>query len=276
MVFLKNIFLTIGKSTMKIFTVDAFTAKPFAGNPAAVCLVSGPVSETWMQQVAQEMNLSETAFVYAVKDGFNLQWFTPTTEVDLCGHATLATAFVLWEANILGRNETAHFHTKSGLLTARIQDSWIELDFPAEPALEVETPTILIEALGVHPLYIGKNRFDYIVEVASEQTLMRIQPDFAMLAKLSVRGIIVTSKSNQPSTDFVSRFFGPAASVNEDPVTGSAHCCLGPYWQKKINKDNFTAYQASSRGGIVKLQVYNDRVKLMGQAVMIMRGELTI
>lgn len=261
---------------MKIFTVDAFTDKPFAGNPAAVCLITKPVSETWMQQVAQEMNLSETAFVYPGKDGFNLQWFTPATEVDLCGHATLATAFVLWEENILGRNETARFYTKSGLLTAKLQGSWIELDFPAEPANEAEAPQALIDALGIQPLYTGRNRFDYIVEVASEQLVKRVQPDFVMLAKVPARGVMVTSRSDQHSVDFVSRFFGPAAGVNEDPVTGSAHCCLGPYWQKKMNKDSFTAYQASSRGGVVKLQVVKERVKLIGQAIIIMRGELTV
>jgi PhzF family phenazine biosynthesis protein len=211
---------------MKIFTVDAFTDKPFAGNPAAVCLLAKSESENWMQQVAQEMNLSETAFVSPVQDGFNLRWFTPTTEVDLCGHATLATAFVLWEENLLSRNETARFYTKSGLLTASLQGNWIELDFPAEPAQEATAPQELLQALGVQPLYAGKNRFDYIIEVESEQVLSEIHPDFALLAKVPVRGVIVTSKSSRHNFDFVSRFFGPAAGVNEDPVTGSAHCCL--------------------------------------------------
>lgn len=261
---------------MKIFIVDAFTDKSFGGNPAAVCLLAQPRSDNWMQQVAQEMNLSETAFVYRVQDGYNLRWFTPTTEVDLCGHATLATAFVLWEVNYLTRNETARFHTKSGLLTASLKENWIELDFPAEPAYEVTTPQELVQALDIKPLYTGKNRFDYIVEVESEQILRNIQPDFTLLAKLPVRGVIVTSQSNQNTFDFVSRFFGPAAGVNEDPVTGSAHCCLGPYWQKKLNKDTFTAYQASSRGGILKLQVMEERVKLIGQAVIILRGELAV
>jgi PhzF family phenazine biosynthesis protein len=261
---------------MKIFTVDAFTDKPFAGNPAAVCLLAQPKSEAWMQHVAQEMNLSETAFVYRIKDGYHLRWFTPAIEVDLCGHATLATAFVLWEVNYLTRNEVARFQTKSGLLTASLKENWIELDFPAEPAQEAEAPQELIQALGVQPLFTGKNRFDYIIEVASEDILKSIQPDFALLATVPARGIIVTSRSSQDSFDFVSRFFGPAAGVNEDPVTGSAHCCLGPYWQHKLFKDSFTAYQASARGGIVKVRVVNERVKLTGQAVIVLRGELAI
>jgi PhzF family phenazine biosynthesis protein len=261
---------------MKIFTVDAFTNKPFAGNPAAVCLLAQPKSEAWMQHVAQEMNLSETAFVYRIKDGYHLRWFTPAIEVDLCGHATLATAFVLWEVNYLTRNEVARFQTKSGLLTASLKENWIELDFPAEPAQEAEAPQELIQALGVQPLFTGKNRFDYIIEVASEDILKSIQPDFALLATVPARGIIVTSRSSQDSFDFVSRFFGPAAGVNEDPVTGSAHCCLGPYWQHKLFKDSFTAYQASARGGIVKVRVVNERVKLTGQAVIVLRGELAI
>jgi PhzF family phenazine biosynthesis protein len=259
---------------MKIFTVDAFTDKPFAGNPAAVCLLAQPRADTWMQQVAQEMNLSETAFVYIGKDGYNLRWFTPTTEVDLCGHATLATAFVLWEVNYLTRNEVARFHTKSGLLTASLKENWIELDFPSEPAQELTPPQELIQALQIKPLYTGKNRFDYLVEVESEDVVRSIQPDFGLLVKVPARGVIVTSRSSQKEYDFISRFFGPAAGVNEDPVTGSAHCCLGPYWQQKLSKDTFTAFQASARGGLVKLRVVNDRVKLIGQAVIVMRGEL--
>jgi PhzF family phenazine biosynthesis protein len=181
---------------------------------------------------------------------------------------------VLWEVNYLTRNEVARFHTKSGLLTASLKENWIELDFPSEPAQEVAPPQELIQALQINPSYIGKNRFDYLIEVESEDVVRSIQPDFGLLAKVPARGVIVTSISSQKEYDFVSRFFGPAAGVNEDPVTGSAHCCLGPYWQKKLLKDTFTAFQVSVRGGLVKLRVVNDRVKLTGQAVIVMRGEL--
>lgn len=262
---------------MKLFKVDAFTDKPFAGNPAAVCLLAQPKSETWMQHIAQEMNLSETAFIHPVIDGgYNLRWFTPVTEVDLCGHATLATAHVLWEINYLTTHEEARFHTKSGLLTAKRKESWIELNFPAEVAQAAETPADMSKALGVKPVFVGKNRFDYIIEVESEEVLRNIQPNFDLLAKLPARGIIVTSLSANPAYDFVSRFFAPASGIDEDPVTGSAHCCLGPYWQQKLNKNSLVGFQASKRGGIVKVKVNENRVFLTGQAVIILRGELIV
>jgi PhzF family phenazine biosynthesis protein len=262
---------------MKLFKVDAFTDKPFAGNPAAVCLLAQSKSEAWMQNIAQEMNLSETAFIHPVIDGgYNLRWFTPATEVDLCGHATLATAHVLWEISYLTAHEEARFHTKSGLLTAKRKDSWIELNFPAEPAQVTDVPAGLLEALQIKPLFVGKNRFDYILEVESEEVLRNINPDFDLLATVPARGIIVTSASTDPAFDFVSRFFGPASGIDEDPVTGSAHCCLGPYWQQKLNKNTFTAFQASKRGGIVKVRVSDNRVYLTGQAVIVLRGELIV
>lgn len=262
---------------MKLFKVDAFTDKPFAGNPAAVCLLAQPKNEAWMQSIAQEMNLSETAFIHPVIDGgYKLRWFTPSTEVDLCGHATLATAHVLWEISYLTAHEEARFHTRSGLLTAKRKDSWIELNFPSEPAKEAEAPDALIKALGIQPVFVGKNRFDYIIEVGSEETVRNIQPDFDLLASVPARGVIVTSKSADPAYDFISRFFAPASGVNEDPVTGSAHCCLGPYWQKKLNKNTFVAFQASKRGGILKVRVTEERVFLTGQAVIVLRGELVV
>lgn len=261
---------------MKIFKVDAFTDKPFMGNPAAVCLMPMPKNELWMQSIAQEMNVSETAFIHPTKDGYNMRWFTPVTEVELCGHATLAGAHVLWEANYLTTNEVAKFNTKSGLLTARRKENWIELNFPAEPAQDTETPPNLIEALGVDPLYVGKNRFDFIVEVESEEEVKNMKPDFHLLARLPARGIIVTSQSKTSEYDFISRFFAPAAGINEDPVTGSAHCCLGPYWQTKLAKDKFVAFQASPRGGVVKVRINEGRVHLTGQAVTILRGELEV
>ncbi len=259
---------------MKIFQVDAFASKPFSGNPAAVCILAGSRPDEWMKNVAAEMNLSETAFLLQHEKGFDLRWFTPTVEVDLCGHATLASAHILWEQGYLKLGEQARFHTRSGLLTADRKGEWIELNFPAEPEAAAQPPGELLEGLGVTPLYVGKNRMDYLVEVASEEELRALRPDLALLAKLPVRGIMVTSRSASKEYDFVSRFFGPAAGIGEDPVTGSAHCCLGPYWQKKLNKNEFLAYQASARGGVVKVRVEGERVCLGGQAVTVLEGEL--
>lgn len=259
---------------IKIYQVDAFTDKPFLGNPAAVCILTERKEEKWMQDVAREMNLSETAFLLKIEDGYNLRWFTPSVEVDLCGHATLASAHILWEKGYLGASEQARFHTKSGLLTATKKDEWIELDFPAEPAVEATAPEELIKGLGITPVYVGKNRFDYIVEVANEQSVRNMEPNFSLLKKLNARGVIVTSRPKTGNYDFVSRFFAPASGIDEDPVTGSAHCCLGLYWKAKLNKDEFIAYQASERGGFVKVRVNNDRVILGGQAVTVLSGEL--
>jgi PhzF family phenazine biosynthesis protein len=258
-----------------IIHVDAFTDKPFAGNPAAVCLLPGPADERWMHDVATDMNLSETAFLHREQDGYRLRWFTPAVEVDLCGHATLAGAHVLWEQGLLEPDQPAHFHSRSGLLTARRDQKWIELDFPAKAEESSEAPQGLASALGAKPRYIGKNSFDYLVEVESEQVLRNLKPDFRALAALPVRGIIVTSRSASPAYDFVSRFFAPASGVDEDPVTGSAHCCLGPFWKERLGKDELLAYQASRRGGIVRVRVRGARVLLGGQAVTILRGFLS-
>ncbi len=257
-----------------ITQVDAFTDKPFSGNPAAVCILPKPADETWMQNVATEMNLSETAFLYPQDDGFNLRWFTPAAEVDLCGHATLASAHVLWEMEHLPPDTQARFFTRSGLLTAQRSGDWIEMDFPAEPETEVKAPAELVTALGITPQYVGKNRFDYLVEVDSEKTVQDVQPDFTLLKTVTCRGVIVTSRADSPTFDFVSRFFAPGVGIDEDPVTGSAHCCLGPFWNTRLEKNSFTAYQASPRGGVVQVRVAGDRVKLGGQAVTVLRGEL--
>jgi len=259
---------------VEIFQVDAFTDKPFSGNPAAVCVLDGPADEGWMQNVAAEMNLSETAFLYREDGGYNLRWFTPTTEVELCGHATLASAHILWETGRLGRDEVAVFHTLSGVLKASGRGKLIQLDFPSEPETEVEAPAGLLESLGVTPLYIGKNRFDYLVEVESEEIIRDLRPDFSLLKKVPARGVMVTSVSDSPEFDFVSRFFGPAAGIDEDPATGSAHCCLGPYWEKRLGKSELTAYQASPRGGAVHVSVKGDRVLIAGRTVTVMRVEL--
>jgi PhzF family phenazine biosynthesis protein len=220
------------------------------------------------------MNLSETAFLLQQSDGFNLRWFTPAVEVDLCGHATLASAHVLWESGHLKTEEQARFHTRSGLLTAERKGIWIELNFPATPDEPADAPSGLLEALGVTATYIGKNRFDYLIEVGSEDTVRNISPNFSLLATIPARGVIVTSRSPSPNYDFVSRFFAPQVGVNEDPVTGSAHCTLAPYWSTKLGKDEMVGYQASARGGVVRVRVSGNRVYLGGQAVTVLRGEL--
>jgi PhzF family phenazine biosynthesis protein len=258
----------------EIFQVDAFTEQAFAGNPAGVCILKRPGDEQWMQHVAAEMNLSETAFLHEQDDGFNLRWFTPAVEVDLCGHATLASAHILWETGVLTPEQEARFHTRSGLLTAQLAEGWIEMDFPAEPAEAVAPPDILVSALGVPFKFVGLNRFDYLVEVDSESAVRNLKPDFMQLETVSSRGFIVTSRSDSNEYDFVSRFFAPALGINEDPVTGSAHCCLGPYWADLLNKNNLVAYQTSARGGRVRVRISGRRVILGGQAVTALRGTL--
>jgi PhzF family phenazine biosynthesis protein len=258
----------------EIFQVDAFTDKPFAGNPAAVCVLPEAADEAWMQHLANEMNLSETAFLVRQGDGFNLRWFTPAVEVELCGHATLASAHILWEQGFLPPENPARFYTKSGLLSAARKDTWIELDFPAEPEKQTEIPQDLFKAFGTPAQYVGRNRFDFILEFESAETVRKMSPDFTLLSTLSARGFIATSRSDAGAYDFVSRFFAPAAGVNEDPVTGSAHCCLGPYWAKKLGKNELTGYQASGRGGVIKVRTGDDRVYIAGQAVTVMRGNL--
>lgn len=254
--------------------VDAFTAVPFAGNPAAVFLLDAPRDPAWMQLVAREMNLAETAFLVRRDGGFDLRWFTPTVEVDLCGHATLASAHHLWQAGELSEDEPARFHTRSGLLTATRREGRIWLDFPAMPAEPVEAPAGLAEALGAEPRWIGRNAFDLLVEVAGERTVRDLLPDLAALARYPVRGVIVTSAAERGEYDFVSRFFAPASGVPEDPVTGSAHCCLGPYWGAKLGREELAAWQASPRGGEVRLRLAGERTLLGGEAVTVFRGEL--
>ena len=260
----------------EVFQVDAFTAEAFAGNPAGVCVMprEEEADEEWMQSVAGEMNLSETAFLHRQDGGFDLRWFTPEVEVDLCGHATLASAHVLWESGELTRDEKAVFHTRSGVLTASRVGEWIELDFPATPAEAAEAPVELVDALGVEPVYVGKSIFDYLVEVGTEDEVRGVAPDFGLLGRVPCRGVMVTSRASGGRFDFVSRFFAPGTGVSEDPVTGSAHCTLGPYWQSRLGRSGFLAYQASRRGGEVRVRVAGDRVLLGGQAVTVMRGTL--
>lgn len=265
---------------MKLLTVDAFTDRPFAGNPAAVCFLNEERDASWMQAVAAEMNLSETAFVRPLEGnwksgtGFELRWFTPKIEVDLCGHATLASAHALWTEGVVGSGRAIQFHTRSGVLVCQQKGDLIELDFPATPAQPAEAPGGLIEALGVRPTFVGKSKFDKFVLVESEQAVRLLKPDFARLRELSMRGVMVTSISSDPRFDFVSRYFAPGAGIDEDPVTGSAHCCLGPFWSQRLGKTELTAFQASARGGVVRVRIQGDRVILGGQAVTVLKGEL--
>ena len=258
----------------RITQVDAFTERPYSGNPAAVCVLKEAADKEWMQNVAQEMNLSETAFLYPNEGEFNLRWFTPSVEVSLCGHATLASAHVLWEEGHLSPDQHARFRTKSGLLTATRHGDWIELDFPAVRVEPAAPPPNLIESLGVEPQYVGRNNFDYLVEVESAEAVRNARPDHSRLRQIKARGVMITSGSDSAEFDFVSRFFAPGSGIDEDPVTGSAHCALGPYWENRLQRREFVAYQASARGGIVRVRVEGDRVKLGGQAVTILRGEL--
>ncbi len=259
-----------------IVQVDAFTSRPFAGNPAAVCFLPGPRPDDWLQLVAREMNLSETAFLLPEGDGFRLRWFTPAVEVDLCGHATLASAHVLWEEGRLDPAREAVFESRSGRLTATRRGEMIELDFPASPPEPAGGAPELAQALGVEPLYVGRSKFDYLVLVDSAERVRRLHPDFAALKRAPVRGVIVTAAADEPGVDFVSRFFAPAVGVDEDPVTGSAHCCLGPFWQERLGKSELHAHQVSARGGALRVRVVGERVLLGGRAVTVLRRELEV
>lgn len=262
-----------------LIQVDAFTAAPFGGNPAAVCLLEAARDERWMQNVAREMNLSETAFLSPSGDGYDLRWFTPTTEVALCGHATLGSAHVLWETGRLAGDSPARFRTKSGLLECRRKGSWIEMDFPSTPPKDAAPPAGLLEALKLEARNTARSRFDWLVEVASEEMVRGAAPDIGLLKRVEARGVIVTSRASADGAarkgfDFVSRFFAPAAGVDEDPVTGSAHCCLAPYWGSRLGKVEMVGWQASARGGEVRVKLAGERVLLSGQAVTVLRGEL--
>lgn len=251
-----------------LFQVDAFTDAPYGGNPAAVCLLDAPAPDGWMQDVAGEMNLSETAFSWPEGEARRLRWFTPCVEVDLCGHATLATAHVLFARGA----HRARFLTRSGELRAARRDRFIELDFPALPVRETPAPEGLGAALGAEPVAVGASRFDCVVELESEAAVRGLTPNFAALTTLDVRGTIVTSRG--AGYDFVSRCFFPKVGVDEDPVTGSAHCALAPYWAARLGRAEMTGYQASARGGVVRVRLAGDRVFLGGQAVTVLEGQL--
>jgi PhzF family phenazine biosynthesis protein len=261
---------------MELMIINTFTDQPFKGNPAAVCLLSGVKDSEWMQRIAKEVNLPVTAFIHLHNDEWQLRWFTPSIEIPICGHGTLASSFFLWEKGYVPRNEAIVYQTKSGLLTAKFVDGMVQLEFPSLMEQETAAPDLLIKALGVVPTYVGQNKWDYLVEVQSEEIVRNLKPDIDLIAQLPTRGVIVTSRSNLNEYDFVSRFFSPAQGLDEDYVTGSAHCCLGPYWESKLDKNICIAYQASERGGLVKVEVAEDTVKLSGHAVTIFEGNLTI
>ena len=263
-------------TTVPCFHVDAFASKPFAGNPAAVCLLTAPRPARWMQAVAAEMNLSETAFVIPRSGGFGLRWFTPLAEVALCGHATLATAHVLWSEGLAPADATLRFATKSGVLTAAREGDRIELDFPSSPARRAKAPAGLVAALGQRPVEVARAADDLLVELASERAVRTLRPDIAALGKMKVRGVIVTAPATGRRFDFVSRFFAPAVGVPEDPVTGSAHCALAPWWGARVGKSRLVGFQASRRGGEVEVELSGGRVKLRGAAVTVLRGELIV
>ena len=258
----------------RIVQVDAFADRPFAGNPAAVCLLEHPTEPSWMQAVANEMNLAETAFLVPEGDGYHLRWFTPLIEVDLCGHATLGSAHFLWEEGHLAPEAVARFRTRSGPLSATRRGDWIELDFPSVPIERPVDPSPIAAAIGAPVLTAGMSRFDLLAEVASESTLRTLDPDLGRIGAMEARGLIVTARAGSADLDFVSRFFAPRCGVPEDPVTGSAHCVLAPFWADRLGKDELVGYQASRRGGVVRVQVAGDRVLLSGRAATILRGDL--
>ncbi len=272
---------------LTIIQVDAFTDKPFGGNPAAICVTDAPLEEGLMKAIALEMNLSETAFLHPIEGGYSLRWFTPAIEVDLCGHATLASAHVLWSEGHLSADQVASFHTKSGWLSARQTGGWIEMDFPARSVRPTHVMPQLIKSLCCHGNIraVSKGKTNYLVELQSEAALRSLEPDFTEMKKLPVQGIIVTAPAESDDCDFVSRYFAPRAGVDEDPVTGSAHASLAPYWQERLGKSEMLAKQISARGGVLQVKCSSAegsgaaaaaaRVFISGQAVTTLRGELS-
>ncbi|MGE7622903.1 PhzF family phenazine biosynthesis protein [Viridibacillus sp. NPDC096237] len=261
---------------MKLSVINTFTDQEFSGNPAAVCYLCEEKESIWMQKVAKEINLPTTAFIHFSNNKYHLRWFTPSTEIPICGHGTLASSYFLWKKGIVDPKQSIIFQTKSGVLKAHLRDGWVQLKFPTIHERKVTAPDLLLKALDVKPVYIGKSKLDYLVEVESEEIVRNLKPNINLIAQLPVRGVIVTSKSNTEEFDFISRFFSPAQGINEDYVNGSSHCCLGPYWMNKLDKADLIAYQASDRNGILKVSVLDNDVLLSGKAVTIFEGKLTI
>jgi PhzF family phenazine biosynthesis protein len=261
--------------THVLHQIDAFSETPFGGNPAAVCLLAAAAEKDWMQNVAQEMNLSETAFVFRRSDGdWSLRWFTPGAEVDLCGHATLASAHFLWDMDLLDPTAAARFHTRSGLLTCVQVDSWIAMDFPALPTEAAAEPIGLADALGAAPLAVWRSTWDLVAEFATAKEVRDLEPNFRALLPFAERGVLATAPGDD-GYDFVSRFFAPVHRIDEDPVTGSTHCILAPFWGARLGKSQMLAFQASRRGGILRVETKGARISLGGKAVTVMRGTLS-
>ncbi len=257
---------------LDLWLIDAFTDAVFKGNPAAVCLLHEPKPDDWMQALAREMNQAETAFLLRGDNGFDLRWFTPTIEMDLCGHATLASAHFLWAEHHLKSGASARFATRSGLLTARKKNGWILLDFPATPAAPCEPPPYLLDAFKSPGMPVLRSQFDYMMVLADPAKLRKLTPDYRLIRGIETRGVIVTAPSDLPGVDFISRFFAPGAGVDEDPVTGSAHCTLAPYWAGRLGRKALVGQQVSPRGGTVRVEMRGDRVQLGGQAVTVLKG----
>jgi PhzF family phenazine biosynthesis protein len=261
---------------LKIYQVDAFTDKPFSGNPAGVCMLESEKPASWMQSFAAEMNLAETAFLLPEEGGYHLRWFTPKVEVDLCGHATLGASHILWEQGYLAEDKEAHYTSRSGVLTAKKNGSWIALNFPTAEVTACQAPEDLLPGLGLSKVkFIGTDKTDLLVELETEEQVRTLTPDISRLGKIhNARGIMVTSRASSSDFDFVSRFFAPAVGISEDPVTGSMHCALTWYWSGKLGKKDLMAYQASARGGVLRVHLKGPRVEIEGQACTVFKGEL--
>jgi PhzF family phenazine biosynthesis protein len=262
------------RNQIEIVQIDAFTSEAYKGNPAAVCLMKGPGNEQWMRHVAREMNLSETAFLYPIKGGYHLRWLTPTSEVDMCGHATLATAHFLYEQGHEPKNKEIAFKVRAGWVSASKEGELITLNFPVNRPKKVKTPATLAKALGAKPKYVGVYPNAYLVEFASAKTVRELKPDLTALEKLSKAKICVTAKSDSKKYDFISRLFAPKLGIPEDPVNGNSHTALTPYWGTILNRDSLRSYYASARGGEIFVRLEGDRVRISGKAVTVMHAKL--
>jgi len=259
---------------IKIYQIDAFTDKVFSGNPAAVCILNNYLDEQTMQKIASENNLAETAFVVKKENDFEIRWFTPSIEVDLCGHATLASAFVLYEHYNYQFDKIKFHSKKSGILIVKKENDFITLDFPTDNYKKINTPQILIDAFELEPIETYKGKTDYLLIFSSQKDIENIKPDLNLIKTAGGRGVIISAKGDK--TDFVSRFFGPNVGINEDPVTGSAHTTLIPVWSRKLNKRILTAKQLSKRQGYLQCKYLGERVEISGKAVTYLIGEINI
>ncbi len=259
----------------EIFQVDAFTDQPYQGNPAGVCILDEPAIYSWMQHVAREMNVSETAFLVKAEEGYEIRYFTPLTEVPICGHATLSSAHILWEQGLVGEDDAIVFHAKAGVLRASNEDSWVCLDFPARPVTPSDSPKGFKEALGTVPKDVYRiEAGGFLAELESDDAIRALRPNFELMRQGDFGGIVATAKSTSPLVDFVSRYFHPEIGINEDPVTGVAHCSLAPFWSEKLGKAELDCYQASARGGFLKVRAKDNRVDILGKAVTVIRGNI--